>query len=490
MFLIGEIALADILTVGDGGDGYQYSTIEQAAEYAVPGDTIMVHTYVYQGGMTITGLKGNEDNYITIMAAPGAEAIISGGSSGIHFIDIAYVNIIGFKFRDQTGNGVNIDDGGSYDTPSHNIHIIDCQWLGMNATGNNDELKMSGVDVFTIKDCLFRDGSPGGSLIDMVGCHSGNIYHNEFINGGSNSIQAKGGSRNILITRNKFQNGGLRSINIGGSTGLEFFRPQGVSYEANRIIVLSNLFLHSQAPIAFVGATECHVENNTLIMPEKWAVRILQETTLPEFDPCGNNFFRNNIIYFNNAASAYSFNIGPNTAPETFTISNNLWYNIDNANWSGPNQPVNDPDMILNQDPLFKNFSEMDFSLQSNSPAIGNGWYDLSISSVRIDFIGNEFNRPPSIGAIEGNPPGTSSEDGKSRIMLIYPNPAADILSIDYSGNNGRIDYEIYNLIGKKLLRGKMVVGLNSVDIRNLSPGVYFIKFPGTKIKSKRLIKY
>ena len=92
----------------------------------------------------------------------------------------------------KTINGVNVDDGGNYDTPTHHIVFRYCQWKDMNATGNNDQLKLSGVDYFQIANCSFENGSSGGSMVDMVGCHNGIFRSNTFNNGGSNSIQAKG----------------------------------------------------------------------------------------------------------------------------------------------------------------------------------------------------------------------------------------------------------------------------------------------------------
>ena len=84
---------------------------------------------------------------------------------------------------------------------------------------------MSGVDFFEIRNCTFLNGAAGGSGIDMVGCHEGLIKSNRFEKQGSNSIQAKGCSKNIRIENNFFRNGGQRTLNLGGSTNLMLFRP-------------------------------------------------------------------------------------------------------------------------------------------------------------------------------------------------------------------------------------------------------------------------
>ncbi|MBK8241844.1 MAG: hypothetical protein IPK88_00315 [Saprospiraceae bacterium] len=58
-------------------------------------------------------------------------------------------------FEQQTGNGVNMDDSGSLVNPSTNIAIIHCIFRDIKATGNNDLLKLSGLDFFSISECTF-----------------------------------------------------------------------------------------------------------------------------------------------------------------------------------------------------------------------------------------------------------------------------------------------------------------------------------------------
>ncbi|MBK8627365.1 MAG: hypothetical protein IPN86_17905 [Saprospiraceae bacterium] len=64
-----------------------------------------------------------------------------------------------------------------------------------------------------------------GSGLDMVGCHRGQIIGNTFKNLGSNAIQAKGGTSDIEILRNTFENGSARALNLG-KYRINIFRPQ------------------------------------------------------------------------------------------------------------------------------------------------------------------------------------------------------------------------------------------------------------------------
>ncbi len=481
---------ARILPIGSG----EYSGLEAAAADARPGDTILFRSGTHAGGAYVADLKGSSsDAWITITGELGV--LISGGGNAFHLSDPEWVRISHLAFDGQTGNGVNIDDGGSYETPAQFLLIEDCEWLGINATGNNDMLKLSGLDHFTIRRCSFFNGSPGGSMIDMVGCHDGEFFGNRFENAGSNCIQAKGGTKDIRIGHNAFYNGGQRAINIGGSTGLPYFRPIDASSEASDILVIANIFTGAVAPIAFVGAVNCSVVHNTIYLPNKWVVRILQESTDARFEKCGFNVFLNNLIVLDNRAAGPTFNIGSNTAPETFQFRNNLWYNIDNGAWAGPNVPTPDLESIVGRDPLLlaPALINGDFSLQQGSPAIGAGT-PMSLSAV--DFLGREFNVPPSIGAIEGNPRTSKAENTLSANAFhvsLYPNPARSEAQLQLRGTTGhivilRIHDSAGSLIG---VREYDVAEAESIalPLTGYPSGLYFISVSnGRKHRSIRLL--
>jgi hypothetical protein len=356
------------------GASQTYSSLTQAVAVTIPGDTIMIHEGSYAGGLSFMNLQGTAGNWIHVISAPSETVIFNGGSNSWKMTDAAYVLIKGITFQHQTGNGCNVDDGGSYNTPSHHIVFESCTFRDIKSTGNSDLLKMSGVDFFEIKNCKFINGAAGGSGIDLVGCHEGLISGNRFENQGSNSIQIKGGSKNVRIENNFFKNGGQRTLNLGGSTNLKFFRPVDAPYEAAGLTVYSNIFIGSDAPITYVGCIQTEVINNTIYLPQKWVIRILQETVdTSRFFQCGNNSFKNNIIYRNSQVSN-DCNIGPNTNPRSFSFSNNLWYHSQNPAWTGPELPVKDVNCMIGKNPLFNNAVSDDFTLGKSSPASGKGY--------------------------------------------------------------------------------------------------------------------
>ncbi|MEO5906179.1 MAG: T9SS type A sorting domain-containing protein [Saprospiraceae bacterium] len=487
-FLLCDVS-AETLHVGTGQD---YATLTAATDVAVPGDTILVHEGTYSGGLFVGDLQGTSSDRIYIHAVPG-EVIFNGGANAWQFSDAAYLDIRGFIFQQQTGNGLNFDDGGSYETPAHHIVFAECTFRDMNASGNNDLLKLSGLDDFMILNCTFLNGATGGSGIDMVGCHDGLIKNNHFENLGSNSIQAKGGTSNITIEANFFKNGGARAVNLGGSTGLPFFRPIDAPYEAAELKVYSNIFIGSEAPIAFVGSINCEVINNTIYLPTKWVIRILQETVDPDrFPPCGFNTFRNNIVYIDNRVNV-EVNIGPNTAPETFTFSNNLWYHSENSNWDGPDLPVEDVDNIVGEDPLFAKAESESFVLLDESPAIGEGF---DIDNPEFDYDDNLFSSPRSIGAFEGGMvTGTDNEvfplEGQ---LIIQPNPFTTGFEIRWPQKiHSAISIRIYSADGKNVY--SMDSDLNDestvrVNTSSLQKGHYFLHVTGNEVNHvQKLIK-
>jgi len=479
---------ANVISIGKNGD---YEKLSEGAAVAKPGDTLYLFPESHSVNQYIENLHGTQSQPICIISDTNQKAVFSGGKQAIHFVNVSWLYISGLVFENQKINGVNIDDGGDYSTPTHHIVIEHCVWRGMNATGNNDELKMSGVDSFSVRYNTFSNGSDGGSLVDMVGCHWGVFEQNKFEDAGSNCIQAKGGTRSISIFRNHFKNGGRRSINCGGSTDLPFFRPINADYEAKNIDIYSNIFVGSTAAIAFVTATECRFINNTIVNPKRWVLRVLQETDKPRFIKCNNNTFSNNICYFNNEADHEGgINLGSNTQAETFKFFNNLWYNRDNPIWDGPNTNFCHRNSIINSNPKFINVHNENFSLDTNSPAISSG---KNFIDILTDYYGKHFKPKRCIGAIEYKPDdinSINSNNGHS-ITNITPNPATDYIDIVVTGNRTLKDaVKVYDIPGNTVLSSPACSagtpsegGHIRLDVSGLAAGVYFVRVGGKMYK-------
>lgn len=359
------------------------SELLAAVNSAGPGTQILLRPGTYAGGIFINDLHGTPAAPITIGALdPANKPVIDGtnNSESLHFSDVSHLVIRDLVVQNSSINGINIDDGGSYATPSHHVTLSGLHVRDIGTTGNHDGIKLSGLDHFLIRDTLIERWGNGGSGIDMVGCHEGLIERTTLRHGdgmGSTGIQAKGGSRDVVVRDNRFENAGLRAMQIGGSTGLQFFRPAPQGYEAKDITVEGNVFIGSQAAVTFVNVDGALVRYNTIYRPTRWIFRILQETTQPGFVPSRNGVVHHNIIVFRTDEIAAAVNVGPNTAPETFQFSRNWWYAVNNPSASRLTLPVPETDGIYRINPQFIDVDAGDLRLRPRSPARRYGAYVL-----------------------------------------------------------------------------------------------------------------
>jgi hypothetical protein len=370
--------------------------LRKAAAAAAPGTSILLEPGDYAGGITIDGLKGAPGKPVRIAAAdPERPPVFRGGGVAIHLTDPEHVEIEGIAVAGMSGNGINIDDGGSFDTPAKHIVIRKVKVTDTGSRGNQDGIKLSGVTDFRIEgSTIERWGKGGGSAIDMVGCHRGVIegcvFRHEDAEG-SSGVQAKGGSTAIAVRGNRFESAGGRAVNIGGSTGPPYFRPPlpadpakaGGLFEAKDIVVEGNTFTGGAAPVAFVGCDGATVRFNTIWKPERWAFRILQETRLPGFVPSRNGELTDNIIVFDARGWRGAANIGADTAPATFRFARNVWYAADEPARSRPDLPSAEEGGIHGKDPLLVDPARGDLGVREGSPARKAGAHALPGRSPR-----------------------------------------------------------------------------------------------------------
>lgn len=330
-----------------------------------PGTTIVIASGFYSGGMYIKDIYGTFENPIVITGAdPENPPIFEGVDEGAKLSSCSYVKLGNLIFQGFPKNGINIDDGAPRKALSHHISLENVTVRNTGPRGNNDALKLSGVDHFVIRNCQFEKW--GGAAIDMVGCHHGLIEGCQlwgdagFRNAGG--IQIKGGSRFILVQNSTFRNAGERTISIGGMTGPQYFRPSITDYEARDIILAGNTFVGGETPIAWVTAQESHVHHNLFFLPGKWVGRILQETKDERFKPSGKGFFEKNMVVTDARLNEF-FNVGWGTDPDSFVFSGNAWFRPDSD--YQPNLPTTEQAGIYDLDPMI--LDDGSDPLQANS---------------------------------------------------------------------------------------------------------------------------
>lgn len=313
------------------------------------GITIRIAPGEYSGGHHVSGFKN-----LTIEALdPKNPPHFKGSASGWHFSRCDGLTLRNLRISGQTVNGLNLDDGGQRERPVKGITLEHLEISEIGPNGNHDGIKCSGLEQLIIRDCTISGW--GGQGIDLVGCHHSIISGCKFIGKAgftaTAGIQLKGGTSEVTVEKCHFLNAGERPLNIGGSTGLDYFRPPGAKHEAAGIFIRGNVIEGSPCAAAFVGVDGAEFAGNTILFPGKWIFRILQETTGPEFVPCRNVVVKDNHIVFRREQVRTEVNIGGNTASETFRFDKNHWFAEDGPDASKPNLPVEETGGVYGVDP-------------------------------------------------------------------------------------------------------------------------------------------
>lgn len=319
-----------------------------------PGATVRIAPGKYRGGVSLRSVSGTENARIVIRAAdPKRRPVFEGGTTAVHLSGCSFVTLSDLVARGFPGNGVNVDDGGSVDAQARGVRLLNLRILDTGPRGNHDGLKMSGVDGFVVRGCVIEGW--GGSGIDMVGCHEGVVEGCVFRGkegfSQSNGVQMKGGSRGIVVKNNRFEDAGQRGVNIGGSTGLPYFRPKNARYEADRIEVANNQFTGGMTPFAFVNADRSVFRDNLVHLPEKWVCRILQESRGDRFPACRGGLIEHNLFVFDRRVRVF-VNVGEGTASGSFQFRRNAWF--DREGDRRPKLPVAETDGVFQADPVLK----------------------------------------------------------------------------------------------------------------------------------------
>ncbi|MFY7876305.1 MAG: right-handed parallel beta-helix repeat-containing protein, partial [Pirellula sp.] len=310
-----------------------------AIKSAKPGDVVLIHPGIYGGGQWIKGIRGTPEQVITIRAAePKSPPVISGGPAGWQFSACSHLVIEDIVFEHQTDNGLNIDDDGLYKKgnlyAATNIHLKRIVVRDLNAEGNNDGIKLSGLRDFTVNDCRISNWGKVGCGLDMVGCTDGKIVGviADGCHKGGWGIQAKGGSDGILIQDCQVRNVTQRGIQVGGVTGPDSFREKGSVWEAKKIQIESCDVYGGDASIAIIHAMDVSIKSCRWIHPKKWFFRFLNENNSFGFQASRNVLIQENLFVATEANFIGPVNSGILWNP-SIRFEDNIWYHETIPNW-------------------------------------------------------------------------------------------------------------------------------------------------------------
>ena len=84
-----------------------------------------------------------------------------------------------------------------------------------------------------------------------------------------------------------------------------------------------------------------------------------------------------------------------------------------------------------------------------------------------------------------------TSDIAKEIGLKIYPNPASDFILVSLDRLLDLSEFALLNIYGQKIKSGKLVARRNSISMKGLSPGNYFLVFNinGVKIAQSILKK-
>ena len=314
-----------------------------------PDTTLRIGPGEYPGGQSVRAVARLTVEALDAKNPPH----FKGGSGGWHFSQCDGLTVRDVRVSGQRAGGLNLDDGAQAARPTRGVTLERVEVSDIGPRGNHDGIKASGITGLTIRDCTVSGW--GGQGIDLVGCHQVLITGCRFTGkpgfSATAGVQAKGGSADVTVEKCRFTHAGERALNLGGSTGLPFFRPTDAKHEAARLIARDNVIEGSLCAAAFVGVDGAEFTGNTVLFPERWVFRILQETTDARFVPSRNGVVRGNRIVFRAAQVREVVNVGGGTAPETFRFGGNQWFAEDRPAASKPRLPVAEMDGVYGRDP-------------------------------------------------------------------------------------------------------------------------------------------
>ncbi len=401
-----------------GTEAQPWLTINHAAQILNPGDTVYVKSGIYNEIVNpIT--NGTPGNPITFAAYPGQSPIIDAtglttypcGIFGIY--QLSYINLDGFEMRNSADwAGIYIYSGTCSNISLKNLTIHDCASSGIlivsdwdsnpsnkinniiidgceiyntNIGGGQEGISLMAVNNFEIKNCSVHDiqghqnySNDKEGIDCKVGCTNGAIHNNEVYHAevglylDANSIA----ETNISLYNNKIHDCYSNGIALGS---------EGTHQPLTGINVYNNLIYDNRRGFSVFN----YAFNKTFNLINNSLYHNGIDSEIALFDSSQyqqNCTIRNNIIV-GQYNSTYLLQYAG--APTGVTINNNLFFNL--AGYQTEN--IYGTNYILNKDPLFVNAANLDFHLQSNSPAINAG---SSILAPTTDYAGNS--RPQGAG--------------------------------------------------------------------------------------------
>ena len=381
------------------------------------------------------------------------------------------------------------ENGFGIDVAYSDMIVRDCEIHNCGRRGISFHLYGSG---FTVRDVL----------IEKNYFHDGHHTTGVDISVGSGSYT--GNFDGITIRRNMFYDpptSPFHSVEVF----IQNYNYADLRTSVNNIYIYSNIFKSpTAAAVMAEGAQSVFVYNNTF-----YNHNVTKSGNDVHLWLDANNVsvkVKNNIFYteLDNDNSGNGLEIYCLTDYRNIDADYNLYYRINSSlriiTANSKNYTMNNLAAVQSQlgwekhspepaDPKFIDTADNNFNLDSSSVARGKG---INLN-VPVDYYGNEYNeKSPSIGACEFSGDNNTPSDGNDEIIVLYPNPAHDYLTIWREGSDLKTrNVRIIDFAGKVVFKYFLKEGTASSQIPlNIGAGLYVVQFLDNEkaVNSQKLI--
>jgi len=249
-------------------------------------------------------------------------------------------------------------------------------------------------------------------------------------------------------------------LNIADFTGIEaFIAVTGLNVSYNS--VLTSLDLSSNLSLTSITTEECSVLNSINVSG------LTQVATM--------NFYGNNLS---------ALDVSTNTALDNLVVRNNSLLDLDLSNNI----------VLASLDCKNNALTSLDMRNGNNANVIAfNSDFNSGLTCIYVDDSGAAYltswtKDSLSLFANDIAECNTLSIENRNLVAFnLYPNPAVNEVFMSTNVQNSTVD--IYNITGKLVLTKVLAFGNNTVNISELSAGVYLARFSSDrKIETKKLI--
>ncbi len=339
-------AFADQVVIRDA------SELQRELGRASPGRTLLLAPGVYKGdkGFVSVRLKGAKDAPIIVRGESADNPPVIEG--GIFLRGARWVTFENLHLTNAPVHLLNADDGSSGGGGLVFRNIVFEVSPNVNSASVAG-LKLTRLDSIRVENCTFIGWKT--AAIDMVGIHGGVVEHNQFLGQGIGEwigILMKGGTRDVVVRDNYFEDAGQRVVQAGGQTGGQFFRQEPVQAEAEDIDINGNIIVRGDACVSFSSQRNTHFHHNICYLPKNFIVRVLQDNG--KFPPSSSGRVDHNLfVYDNSVSQANEFvNVGRGVAIDTFVFEQNAYFQTDGYDADLRKVPVPEEGAAIQVDPL------------------------------------------------------------------------------------------------------------------------------------------